>query len=104
MSKLAKHHEAVGQGYDANHEEDRLERDDPIEYAITLRYLERYVPDGVTVADIGVGGGQYSAALAQRGCRLHLIDVSQHLLATATASLSSRGLAEYIVTVERASA
>jgi 2-polyprenyl-3-methyl-5-hydroxy-6-metoxy-1,4-benzoquinol methylase len=104
MSELTKHHEYVGHQYDSNHEEDRLERDDPIEYAITLRYLERYVADGVTVADIGVGGGQYSALLAQRRCRIHLVDVSQHLLATTTARLRDRGLAAHIVTTQRASA
>jgi SAM-dependent methyltransferase len=104
LTKLPKHYEYVGHGYDVSHEEDRLERDDPIEYAITLRYLERYVPDGVTVADIGVGGGQYSVSLAQRRCRLHLVDVSQHLLTTTEVRLQDRGLAEHIVTIQRASA
>jgi SAM-dependent methyltransferase len=104
MSKLAPNDEYVGREYDSNHEEDRLEREDPIEYAITLRYLERYVPDGVTVADIGVGGAQYSALLAKRGCRLHLVDVSQHLLTSAAARLRERGLAAQIVTVQRSSA
>ncbi len=52
----------------------------PLELAMTTRYLERYVPAGATVAEVGVGGGQYSELLARRGSRLHLIDVSRRLL------------------------
>jgi ubiquinone/menaquinone biosynthesis C-methylase UbiE len=59
---------------------DRLTRLSPIEFAMTTRYLDRYLPPHATVAEIGVGGGQYSELLAARGCRLHLIDVSRKLL------------------------
>jgi hypothetical protein len=65
--ELARHHELVGQSYDAdlpdgvrngvNHEMERLEKFAPVEYAITKRYLLRYIPEGATVADVGVGVG-----------------------------------------------
>ncbi len=48
----------------------RLERDFPVELAITRRRLERHIPDGSMVAEIGVGGAVYSELLARRGCRL----------------------------------
>ena len=104
MHQLSWHHNYVGREYDTNREETRLERDDPIEYAITLRYLRRYVPDAATVADIGVGGGQYSEALARRYCRVHLADVSQHLLDVAVARIEAAELGRQIASIRRASA
>jgi len=104
MDGLTAYHDRVGREYDENDEAARFDREDPIEYAITTRYLQRYVPDGATVADIGVGGGQYSELLARRDCRVHLVDVSQRLLDTAAARLHGAGLGERITSVRRASA
>jgi len=104
MDGLTPHHDRVGREYDENDEAARLDREDPIEYAITTRYLQRYVPDGATVADIGVGGGQYSELLARRGCRVHLVDVSRRLLDTTVSRLRAAGLGERIASVQRASA
>ncbi len=75
--------ELVGKHYDEaafQMELDRLPIASPVEMHITLRFLARYVPDAARVCDIGVGGGIYSLALAQRGCALHFVDVSRHLL------------------------
>ncbi len=104
MGGLTPQHDRVGREYDENDEAARLDREDPIEYAITARYLQRYVPDGAVVADIGVGGGQYSELLARRDCRVHLVDVSRRLLDTAAARLHSARLGEQIASVRRASA
>ncbi len=104
MSELDAQHERVGREYDCSSEATRLEQDDPIEYAITARYLQRHVPDGATVADVGVGGGQYSLLLARRGCRLYLADVSQRLLDATATRLHAAGLADHILDVRRASA
>ncbi|MHB2019104.1 MAG: class I SAM-dependent methyltransferase [Candidatus Xenobia bacterium] len=65
------------------YESERLERHVPAEYEMTRRVLRRYVPDGSVVADVGVGVGHYAEDLARRGCRLHLVDISSRLLATA---------------------
>src|SRR5579864_315878 len=99
---LARHHELVGQSYDAdlpddvrngiNHEMVRLEKYAPIEYAITRRYLLRYIPEGATVADIGVGVGHYSELLASRGSNVHLVDVASRLLIAAQERLTKAGL------------
>jgi SAM-dependent methyltransferase len=112
MVDLLPHHALVGQGYDQSgsdttgydYEVVRLDRHSPIEQAITERYLRRYISDDSTVADIGVGVGHYSEVLARRDCHMHLVDVSQRLLAATTARLEARGLSEHIASVQHASA
>ncbi len=112
--ELAKHHALAGQSYDAdepdgvrngfNHEMERLERYAPVEYAITRRYLLRYIEKGATVADIGVGVGHYSELLASRGSKIHLVDVAPRLLGAAKERLTNAGLEEQILSVTHASA
>ena len=104
MKPLEPHHDAVGHFYDQINEAIRLEAEDPIEYAITLRYLQCYISQGVTIADVGVGGGQYSELLARRGCRLHLADVSQYLLDAVVAHLHALSLDSQIESQRQASA
>lgn len=104
MKHLEPYHDDVGRFYDQIDEASRLEDEDPIEYAITLRYIQRYIPDNVTVADVGVGGGQYSELLARRGCRLQLADISQRLLDGAVTRLDAAGLVGQIESQRRASA
>jgi len=76
----------------------------PVEYALTLRYLERYIEPGAIVAEVGVGGGLYSEFLAKHGCWLHLIDVAQRLLEVARERLRAANLDERILDVRCASA
>jgi len=105
MTHLDGHYERVGREYDAlDYENVRLDTGSAIEYAITARYLQRYVPDGATVADIGVGVGHYSELLARRACRVHLADVSQRLLDAAGSRLAGAGRGDHILSVQRASA
>jgi ubiquinone/menaquinone biosynthesis C-methylase UbiE len=82
----------------------RLTRDAPAEYAITRRWLERLVPDGALVAEIGVGSGLYSECLARKGCSLHLVDISARLLETAADRLRSAGLGQCITAISQESA
>lgn len=97
---------AVARHYDAHAQAEaaRLEQASPVEYAITLRYLARYVPEGAAVADIGVGVGHYAEFLARRGCQIELVDVAESLLQAARARLEAAGLAGRIAGVHRASA
>ena len=82
----------------------RLERFCPVEYAITRRYLARFVPEGAAVGEVGVGAGHYSEFLARRASRLHLVDVSENLLRAAGERLTAAGLAPQIAGIHRASA
>ena len=112
--ELAKHHALAGQSYDAdepdgvrngfNHEMERLEKYAPVEYAITRRYLLRFIQEGATVADIGTGVGHYSELLSSRGSKIHLVDVAPRLLEAAKVRLTNAGLAEQILSVTHASA
>jgi 2-polyprenyl-3-methyl-5-hydroxy-6-metoxy-1,4-benzoquinol methylase len=112
--ELARHHALAGQSYDAdlpdgvrngiNHEMERLEKLAPVEYAITKRYLLRYIPEGATVTDVGVGVGHYSELLASRGSNVHLVDVASRLLEAAQERLARAGFGEHILSVTHASA
>jgi SAM-dependent methyltransferase len=112
VSQLAKHHEHCGLIYGTSglvtygfdYEATRLERNSIVEYAITARYLDRYIADSTVVADVGVGVGHYSERLARRGCHLHLVDVSQRLLDATVSRLREAGLADQIASVHFASA
>jgi len=112
--ELAKHHALAGQSYEADlpedagnglkHEMKRLEKYAPVEYAMTKRYLLRYIPEGATIADIGVGTGHYSELLARRGSTIHLVDVALLLLQATQERLTKAGLAGQILSTTNASA
>jgi 2-polyprenyl-3-methyl-5-hydroxy-6-metoxy-1,4-benzoquinol methylase len=112
--ELAKHHALAGQSYDVDepvgvrngfqYEMERLEKYAPVEYAITKRYLLRYIPESATVADVGVGVGHYSELLASRGSNVHLVDVASRLLEAAKGRLTKAGLEKQVLSVTHASA
>jgi ubiquinone/menaquinone biosynthesis C-methylase UbiE len=97
---LAKHYGATIFQF----ESDRLEKHCPVEFAITCRYLGRHVPIDAVVADVGVGVGHYSQFLAQKGCSVHLIDISVELLRAAQERLERSDLGGRIQGIYRASA
>jgi SAM-dependent methyltransferase len=76
----------------------------PVEFETTKRMLDRWIPDGARIAEIGVGVGHYSEHLARRGCRIHLIDIAPRLLDAAVERLERSGLGAQIAGVNRFSA
>lgn len=106
MSQLPERHDKVAQHYDStlDFESIRLSKYFPVELAITTRYLQKYIPNSVTVADIGVGVGHYAELLARRGCCLYLVDITQQLLDATLTRLQEAGLAGQIKGIYRASA
>jgi len=64
---------------------ERLTRPDDgaVEFAVTRRAIEEYLPTGGRVLDIGGGPGRYSLWLAARGHRVALADLSPRLIAIA---------------------
>lgn len=105
--RLTAEQKYVAQHYDTSifqFESDRLEKYCPVEFLITCRYLERYVPSGAISADIGVGVGHYAELLARKDCFVHLLDISPMLLRAAQERLERCGLTHRIKGVHRASA
>jgi 2-polyprenyl-3-methyl-5-hydroxy-6-metoxy-1,4-benzoquinol methylase len=64
----------------------------PVEYAITCRYLDRYIKSGDKVLDIGGGPGRYSLYLAKKGCDVTLLDLSDANVAFASERAAEQGL------------
>ena len=92
--------ESTGQHYNQSvfeFEVTRLTECSPVEFAVTRRMLDRWIPAGAAVAEIGVGVGHYSEHLAARGCRIYLVDVSRRLLDAAVARLEQAGLSGQVL-------
>jgi ubiquinone/menaquinone biosynthesis C-methylase UbiE len=107
VAELTPREQAVAQHYNTtifDYETDRLPRQQTVEFAVTARYLERYIRANAVVADVGVGAGHYAELLARRGCRLHLVDIAQRLLDATTERLRDAGLGAQIVDATPASA
>lgn len=87
-----------------DYETRRLSEESPVEYALTLRWLDRWIAEGAVVADIGVGVGHYARHLARRACTIHLVDIAERLLDTARARLHDAGFRASILSVTTTSA
>ncbi len=80
--------------YNANREkeDDRLLRHQ-LEYDMTWRYLEKYLPPpGAKVLEIGAATGRYTMELARRGYKVLAIDIAEELVARAKARIDDLGL------------
>ncbi len=63
-----------------------------IEFASTLRLIEKYFSANGDVCDVGSGPGRYSIELARRGYRVTLFDLSGKLLERAERAFASEGI------------
>ena len=63
-----------------------------IEFASTLRLMEKYFPANGAVCDIGSGPGRYAIELAKRGYQVTLFDLSEKLLKKAELAFASEGI------------
>ncbi len=62
------------------------------EFLITKRYLDRYIAPGERVLDIGGGSGRYSLYLAEKGCDVTLLDLSEESVAFAAEQAKKQNL------------
>ena len=65
--------------YENYNEDERLKsRWGQIEFLTTMRYIDRYLNEGMTVLDIGAGTGVYSFAIAGKGFKVDAVELIQH--------------------------
>lgn len=71
--------EALTQFYSNYDEEGRLlSKHGSVEFLTTMRYIEKYLHDGMRILEIGAATGRYSHALARRGYRVDAVELVQH--------------------------
>ena len=84
---------------DPEKENSRLERHQ-LEFDLTWRYLERYLPPQGAILEIGAATGRYTLGLARRGYRVTAVDLSAGLLEVCKQGLQEAGLAQQVQFVE----
>ncbi len=83
----------IKQFYDQNtqYEWERFDRH-PFEFAITTKFMERYVKTGDSILDIGGGPGRYSLHFLEKGNPVTLVDLSDGNIEHAMKEAQIRGL------------
>jgi S-adenosylmethionine-dependent methyltransferase len=83
--------------YDANVNEEhgRLEHHQ-LEFDLTWRFLEQYLPPQGRILEIGSATGRYTLALAKRGYELTCVDLSPALLEACRSNLQAASLAHRV--------
>ncbi len=71
--------------YSIFNEENRLKSDysGKLEYEMTLRKIQNFLPDSATILDLGGAAGVYTFPLAKLGYKMYLADLSETLIAKA---------------------
>ena len=80
---------------DPERERGRLERHQ-LEFDLTWRYLDQYLPPQGSILEIGAATGRYTLGLAKRGYRLTSVDLSAALLEQCRSSLAAEGMASQV--------
>lgn len=76
---------------DPDFENERLTRHQ-LEHDLTWRYLDRFLPKGGSILEIGAATGKYTLELARRGYRVTAMDLSANMLEKCRLRLSAAGL------------
>jgi len=84
---------------DPEREHTRLERHQ-LEYDLTWRYLNQYLPAHGSILEIGTATGRYTLELAKRGYELTSVDISAALLEECRKSLAKEGLESQVRLIE----
>lgn len=78
-----KHHEFTGNylvDYYNTHDEDSrlLSKHGKVEFLTTVKYIEKYLKDGMKIMEIGAATGRYSHYFAQKGFRVDAVELIEH--------------------------
>ena len=87
----------IAEYYSSNQEgeHNRLERHQ-LEYDLTWRYLDQYLPSQGTILEVGAATGRYTLELAKRGYTLTAVDLSAALIEECRINLVEKGLASRV--------
>ncbi len=67
-----------------------------LEYDLTWRYLEQYLPPQGTILEVGAATGRYTLALARRGYAVTAVDLSAALIERCRQNLAAAGCAQRV--------
>ncbi len=83
----------IAEFYSSNHKDEhsRLERHQ-LEYDLTWRYLNQYLPSQGAILEVGAATGRYTLELAKRGYTVTAVDVSAALIERGRKNLLDQGL------------
>lgn len=71
--------EALTQFYSNYDEEGRLlSKHGQVEYLTTMRYIEKYLQNGMRILEVGAATGRYSHTLARQGYKVDAVELVQH--------------------------
>ena len=76
-------------------EHTRLERHQ-LEYDLTWRYLDQYLPTQGSILEIGAATGRYTQGLAKRGYKVTAVDMSAALLEENKTRIAAEGLEQQV--------
>jgi SAM-dependent methyltransferase len=76
---------------DPEREHRRLE-EHQLEYELTWRYLDQYLPAQGSILEVGAGTGRYTVELAKRGYTLTAVDLSAALIEECRKNVADAGL------------
>jgi SAM-dependent methyltransferase len=67
-----------------------------LEYDLTWRYLNQYLPAQGSILEVGAATGRYTKELARRGYTLTAVDLSAALLEECRKGLADEGLERHV--------
>jgi len=73
----------------------RLE-ENQLEFELTWRFLDGYLPANGNILEIGAGTGRYTLGLAQRGWHITAVDLSKEVLKECQKYLNNAGFQENV--------
>ena len=77
--------EKIKNYYTSFDEDNRLNKDasGKLEFEMTMRILDKYMPQSATILDLGGASGAYTFPLANKGYKMYLADLSENLISIA---------------------
>lgn len=75
----------VREYYNIFNEDERLMNDNSgrLEFEMTMKKLQKYLPESATILDLGGATGVYTFPLAEKGYKMYLADLSETLISQA---------------------